>query len=167
MKIRDLFFRILSIVAGVEILVMVILGSTGMNEGTGKNILDALLLSLLSAPLLYLFVVRTVARRLSEQAELSNRILEKELELKAAVEKQELGVRLKSLINNVPGIVYQGHRDWSISLIGAEVETVTGHTPDELVSGAAKWKEIIHPDDLGRIKETFRMAVEKNRTPSA
>ena len=147
--------------AGVEILVMVILGSTGMKEGVGKHILDAMLLSLLSAPLLYLFVVRTVARHLSEQAALSNRILEKELELKAAFEKQELGVRLKSLINNVPGIVYQGHRDWSISLIGAEVETVTGHTPDELMSGAAKWREIIHPDDLGRVKETFRTAVGK------
>jgi PAS domain S-box-containing protein len=65
---------------------------------------------------------------------------------------------LTSLINNVPGIVYRGHRDWSISFIGAEVEPVTGHAPDEFTSGTAKWKEIIHPDDLERVRETFRKA---------
>ncbi len=65
---------------------------------------------------------------------------------------------LTSLIDNVPGIVYRGHRDWSISFIGAEAELVTGHAPDEFMSGTAKWKEIILPDDLERVKETFRKA---------
>jgi hypothetical protein len=80
MKTRDLFFRILTVVAGMEILVMVILGSTGMKEGMGKNLIDAFLLSLVSAPLIYRFVVKREARRLSEQAVLSGRILEKEME---------------------------------------------------------------------------------------
>ncbi len=155
MKMRDLFFRILSIVAVVEILVMVILGATGMKEGFGKNILDATLLSLLSAPLLYLFVVRIVVRHLSEQAELSKRILGEELELKAAVEKKELGVRLKSLVNNVPGVVYRGFRDWSLSFISAEVRILTGYASEDFTSGAVNWKTIIHPDDIEQVKRSF------------
>ena len=68
---------------------------------------------------------------------------------------------LTSLINNVPGIVYRGHRDWSISFISAEVEQSTGHIPEEFASGTAKWKEIIHPDDLAIVKEVFRKATKK------
>ena len=72
---------------------------------------------------------------------------------------------LTSLINNVPGIVYRGHPDWSISFIRAEVEQVTGHSSSEFTTGAARWKEIIHPEDIGWLKETFRKAVrEKSAT---
>jgi len=73
--------------------------------------------------------------------------------------RQELSGRLLSLINNVPGIVYRGHRDWSISFMGAEVESVTGYTAEEFLNGTARWKEQIHPDDLGPVKDVFRHAV--------
>ena len=67
MKTRDLFFGILTVVAGMEILVMVILGSTDMKEGMGKNLVDAFLLSLLSVPsLLSLFGGKSKARRVSD-----------------------------------------------------------------------------------------------------
>ena len=82
------------------------------------------------------------------------------MELKTAAEKQELGNRLLSLINNVNGMVYRGHRDWSLSVIGAEVEPVTGYTSEEFMSGAVSWKVIIHPDDQGWLKESFRKAVK-------
>jgi len=72
---------------------------------------------------------------------------------------KELAGRLMSLMNNVPGIVYRGHRDWSLSLMGAQVERVTGYTAEEFLSGAVKWKELIHPEDLDAIKRTFREAV--------
>jgi PAS domain S-box-containing protein len=73
--------------------------------------------------------------------------------------QQESSGRLLSLMNNIPGIVYRGHRDWSISFIGAEVESVTGYTAEEFLSGAAQWKDLIHPDDLGPVKDVFRQAV--------
>ncbi|MFA6147694.1 MAG: PAS domain S-box protein [bacterium] len=81
------------------------------------------------------------------------------------MKKQELGDRLLSLINNVNGMVYRGHRDWSLSVIGAEVEPVTGYTAEEFMSGAVNWKSIIHPDDQGWLKESFRNAV-KNQLKS-
>ncbi|MDA8179662.1 MAG: hybrid sensor histidine kinase/response regulator [Desulfobacteria bacterium] len=82
------------------------------------------------------------------------------MELKTAVEEQELGKQLLSLINNVNGMVYRGHRDWSLSVIGAEVEPVTGYTAEEFMRGAVSWKTIIHPDDQGWLKESLRKAVK-------
>src|SRR3989304_1820542 len=55
---------------------------------------------------------------------------------------------------------YGGHRDWSMSVIGAEVEPVTGYTAEEFMTGAVSWKAIIHPDDQGWLKESFRKAVK-------
>ena len=80
--------------------------------------------------------------------------------LKPAVEEQDLGTRLLTLINNINGMVYRGHRDWSMSVIGAEVEPVTGYTAEEFMTGAVSWKAIIHPDDQGWLKESFRKAVK-------
>jgi len=91
---------------------------------------------------------------------------DKNLEIERSAEKnRDMARELTSLINNVPGIVYRGHKDWSLSFIGSEVESVTGYTPDQFVSGAATWKTIIHPDDLERVKEAFRKAArEKSST---
>ena len=83
----------------------------------------------------------------------------KQLEEERGTQAREL----TSLINNVPGIVYRGYRDWSLSFIGAEVEPVTGYPPDMFTSGAVGWKEIIHPDDMEQVKEAFRKA-EKEKS---
>jgi PAS domain S-box-containing protein len=337
MKRHEMFIRILAVVAGVEVVVMVLLGFLGLPEGPVKNLLDAALLSAFSTPLLYLSVIRTATRRLSERAALAKKNLEQEFALKtyagkpelkeatgeqariqtqrmellgrvhaailgecdidrvlteaardicsvlslpccairifgdpdktaehcdpgvtpvistlapsryppeclasfasgkyavtdgaraslccpdqegraarsglgahleiplrhaeglvgvlflgrteerpwtgdeiAAAEaiagglavavrhervfhgKKELAGRLMSLMDNVPGIVYRGHRDWSVSFMGAQVERVTGYTAVEFLSGAVKWKELVHPEDLDAIKRTFREAV--------
>ncbi len=89
----------------------------------------------------------------------SRRFTEQTLEIEKSEEKNRgLAQELTSLINNVPGIIYRGYRDWSLSFIGAEVEPVTGYTPDNFTSGAVGWKEIIHPDDMEQVKEAFRKA---------
>ena len=89
----------------------------------------------------------------------SRRLTEQSLEIEKSEERNRvLAHDLTSLINNVPGIVYRGYRDWSLSFIGAEVEPVTGYRPDQFTSGAVAWKEIILPDDMERVKEAFRNA---------
>jgi PAS domain S-box-containing protein len=77
--------------------------------------------------------------------------------------EQELGGRLLSLMNNIPGVVYRGLRDWSVVFIGADVERMTGSTPEEFLSGKAKWRDLIHPDDLKHVKNDFREAVHAGR----
>jgi PAS domain S-box-containing protein len=80
---------------------------------------------------------------------------------RAAIRQSE---RLVSLMNNVPGIVYRGLRDWSVTFIGSNVKGSTGYAPEEFLSGAVSWREIIHPEDLETVKRTFREAVQEKRT---
>ena len=111
----------------------------------------------------------SLTKSLKENQELNARLGKNLEELNAKtmeVEKSEeknrnLARELTSLINNVPGIIYRGARDWSRSFIGAEVEAVTGYSPDAFTSGTVGWKEIIHPDDVEQVKEAFRKAAKK------
>ncbi|MBI5343577.1 MAG: PAS domain S-box protein [Deltaproteobacteria bacterium] len=77
--------------------------------------------------------------------------------------QRELSDRLVSLLNNLPGVVYRGLRDWSIVFIGADVRRMTGYRPEELLSGSMSWRSLIHPDDLDRVKQVFREAVRERR----
>ncbi len=78
-------------------------------------------------------------------------------------EQQQLPGRLLSLMNNVPGVVYRGLPDWSLTFVGAEVERLTGYTAEEVLQVSARWREIIHPDDLPSVKMAFRSAVGEQR----
>ncbi|HSM00095.1 MAG TPA: PAS domain S-box protein [Candidatus Limnocylindria bacterium] len=78
-------------------------------------------------------------------------------------EQQQLAGQLLSLMNNVPGTVYRGLRDWSLTFVGAEVVRLTGYTAEEFLQGFAGWQEIVHPDDLPSLKVAFRSAVREQR----
>ncbi|MGB3400271.1 MAG: PAS domain S-box protein [Candidatus Deferrimicrobiaceae bacterium] len=78
-------------------------------------------------------------------------------------EQQQLAGQLLSLMNNVPGVVYRGLRDWSLTFVGAEVERLTGYSAEEVLHDSAKWREIVHPDDLPSVKMAFRNAVREQR----
>ncbi len=71
--------------------------------------------------------------------------------------------RLLSLMNNIPGIVYRGLPDWSLSFIGAEVKRLTGYSARDFLSGAVSWKNVIHPEDLERFRRTFRQTISERR----
>ncbi len=79
-------------------------------------------------------------------------------------DQQELAGRLLSLMNNVPGVVYRGLRDWSLTFMGAEVERLTGYSAEDFLQGFVAWQSVVHPDDLPAVKTAFREAVgEKKR----
>jgi PAS domain S-box-containing protein len=136
MRKPQAFFGILAFVAASGILATAIVARTGMKDGIAKYLFGAALLSALIAPFLYWFVAEEAG-------------------------KEESGSRLLSLVNNVPGIVYRGHKDWSLSFIGTEVEPVTGYTAREFTRGAVKWKEIVHPDEVAWLEKTFRDAIKE------
>ncbi len=76
----------------------------------------------------------------------------------------EDSARLLSLMNNIPGVVYRGLPDWSLSLIGAEVRRLTGFSAGDFLSGSVSWLQVIHPDDLDRVRRTFRRAIVERRS---
>jgi len=58
--------------------------------------------------------------------------------------------RYKTLVYNIPGMVYRGHVDWSTEIISGSVE-VCGFTNEEINSKEQSWLNIIHPADKERI----------------
>ena len=70
---------------------------------------------------------------------------------------------LSSLLHNVPGVVYRGYPDWSVSFMGGELRKVTGYSSEDFVSGRYCWKNIIHPGDIKRVEDAYRNAVRSRR----
>jgi PAS domain S-box-containing protein len=66
-----------------------------------------------------------------------------------------------SLLNNIPGMVYRGLSDWSLSFVGSEVERLTGYPPGEILGKPGAWKDLIQPDDFGHVQETIRSCVRR------
>ena len=75
-KCHHMFFRILGIIFITEFIVMLSLWFIDMPSGILEFILDSILLSVLSAPFLYLCVVRVVTRKLHAEAMLTKTALE-------------------------------------------------------------------------------------------
>jgi len=68
---------------------------------------------------------------------------------------------LCSLLNNIPGMVYRGLPDWSLSFAGSEVERITGYTPGEILGKPMAWRGLIHPDDFRSVQETIRFCIRR------
>ena len=56
----------------------------------------------------------------------------------------------KSLLQNIPGMVYRAQPDWSTEII-ANSKSVCGYTIQEFDSRRVNWLDIIHPDDKARV----------------
>jgi two-component system cell cycle sensor histidine kinase/response regulator CckA len=74
-------------------------------------------------------------------------------------EQRNLSLQLISLMNNVPGAVYRGMPDWTVPVMSANIEKIVGYSSKEFSSGMKPWHEIVHPDDLGMLKQRVLVAV--------
>ncbi len=54
---------------------------------------------------------------------------------------------------NFQGIAYQATVDLEPVFVGGAVETITGYTTDEFLTGTVRWDAVVHPDDLPRLQE--------------
>lgn len=60
--------------------------------------------------------------------------------------------KYRTLLNNIPGMVYRGTPAWSVETIKG-AEDLCGFTRDELNSMKDGWVNIIHPDDRDKVIE--------------
>lgn len=79
-------------------------------------------------------------------------------------ERYELTVsKLKALVNHIPGAIYRcrGDEHLSLEFFSDEIEKLTGY-PIEYFTGnrAFGYSNIVHMDDLSRLKETIRRAIQ-------
>jgi two-component system cell cycle sensor histidine kinase/response regulator CckA len=70
--------------------------------------------------------------------------------------------RYRLLIESIPSVVWVTSQDGRTVFISSNVEKVYGYTPDEvLAKGPQLWFDRIHPDDLDRVKEAFRLLFDQ------
>lgn len=74
-------------------------------------------------------------------------------------ELRESERKYKTLINNIPGMVYKSHPDWSIEFENG-LEQISGYKTDELAAEDKNWLNLIHPDDCD---EVVGKSIELNR----
>jgi PAS domain S-box-containing protein len=74
--------------------------------------------------------------------------------------------RFRTLVSNVPGIVYRCSADtgWTMEFISDDVEDVTGYPPsDYLLSSVRSWEDIMHPDDRDWVRAEVEASTAEGR----
>ena len=75
-------------------------------------------------------------------------------EKKAAKEKlQESEENYRLFIENFHGIAFKGYRDFSAAFFQGAVEKITGYEEEDFISERIKWDQLIHPEDLSKIRK--------------
>ena len=70
--------------------------------------------------------------------------------------------RLETLVDNVPGMVYQCRNEagWTMLQVDGQVRSLTGYAPEDIVSQSGMFgHEIIHEDDRDRVWEMIQSAL--------
>ncbi|MFW5696708.1 MAG: GAF domain-containing protein, partial [Phototrophicaceae bacterium] len=86
-------------------------------------------------------------------------------ERKAAEEAvRQNEARFRSLVNNVPGIIYRCALDehWTMNFISADVLELTGYPESDFIDNAVRtYASVIHPDDAGHVDQVIRNAISR------
>ncbi len=124
-----IFLRILGVVAFAEFVVMVILHYLDIAEGVLKYFIDSLLLSILSAPFLYLWIVRAVARRLKAEAAMAEAVL------KAGAEEEllESEEKFRKISSSAQDAIVMMDSAGDISYWNPASERIFGYSNEEAV----------------------------------
>lgn len=79
------------------------------------------------------------------------------------VELVESEEKFRTLMENIPLVVYRLEPGLIRSFVSSYIEELTGWPPEELVGGPAVWSATIHPADRRRVVETKKQCIEKGR----
>lgn len=140
-KPHMLFLRILGIIFVAEFIVMIFLWYFDVTTGIFEFFLDSFSLSFISAPFLYLLVVRVVAKRLKEAALRAQIALENELTSKALAEQMLLKAYADNIVKSVPSglvVVSRDLRVYSVNpsfcqMFSTKEEYLAGKSIDEVL----------------------------------
>lgn len=71
----------------------------------------------------------------------------------------------RSLLANVPGIVYRcrNDRDWTMEFVSEGCRALLGIAPEDLVGGSMTYNQLIHPDDREMVREKVQRDFSANR----
>jgi len=83
--------------------------------------------------------------------------------LKARKPRRAIDKVYASLLANMPGEVYRcrNDRDWTMEYVSEGVLDLTGYAPDDFLSGLVKFGDLMHPEDVGRVREACEAALAR------
>lgn len=87
--------------------------------------------------------------------------------IKTEEKLKEREEQFRTLISNIPGIVYRCALDsnWTLHYISEAVETLTGYKPEDFIGKKTEgFARIIHPDDWQYVEAEVSAAVKRKRT---
>jgi len=88
--------------------------------------------------------------------------ISKRKRVEVAVRNSEEKYRL--LVNNIPGIVYKGFKDWSVEFYDNKIERLTGYNIQKFKSGRMKWIDLMVTDDIESARQIFIRALKTDKS---
>jgi len=79
-----------------------------------------------------------------------------------ALKESESHYRL--LVKQIPAVVFEGYRDWSIDFFDDKIEGVTGYRMAEFESRRLRWCDLILPEDLRMANGLFIRALKTDKS---
>ncbi|PNX50547.1 MAG: hypothetical protein BV458_12990, partial [Thermoplasmata archaeon M9B2D] len=99
---------------------------------------------------------------LKEKAmKLEKKIIDRK-QMKDQLRESEAKYRL--LVNNLPGILYKGYKDWSVEFFDKKIELLTGYDVHEFNDRKMKWSDIIVKEDVEAAREHFIEALKTDKS---
>jgi PAS domain S-box-containing protein len=71
--------------------------------------------------------------------------------------------KYRLLVKQIPAVVFKGYEDGSIDFFDDKIEDLAGYSKEEFCSRRLKWPDLIIPEDLPGVKDSFIEALETNR----
>jgi PAS domain S-box-containing protein len=78
------------------------------------------------------------------------RDISRQVENERALREAEESYRL--FIDNFQGIAFRATADFQVEFQRGALQPITGYTNDDFASGRVRWRDLIHPDDVERLR---------------